>query len=224
MKDPAYDDTRYVVELAAPDTVNTMPAATLSAVIDHGEPRGDTVRGQYEQSRSTLEELGAVGIALDTITEELETDGVARFQDSWQQLTADIRSVLGAENPMPELLTDGEGLDDLCVTTLRTLAIDAVQAANSGHPGAPMALAPTAHTLWHRFLRYDPTSPCGRTATASSSPAAMARRCCTRCCTWPGSRRSPPTERCPSARPSHSKTSSVSGSWTRGAPDTPSTA
>ncbi|MEV4448008.1 transaldolase [Streptomyces mirabilis] len=100
VKDPAYDDTRYVVELAAPDTVNTMPAATLSAVIDHGEPRGDTVRGQYEQSRSTLEELGAVGIALDTITEELETDGVARFQDSWQQLTADIRSVLGAEeNP-----------------------------------------------------------------------------------------------------------------------------
>ncbi|GHD77545.1 transketolase [Streptomyces mirabilis] len=60
---------------------------------------------------------------------------------------------------MPELLTAGEGLDDLCVTTLRTLAIDAVQAANSGHPGAPMALAPTAHTLWHRFLRYDPTSP-----------------------------------------------------------------
>ncbi|MCQ8828064.1 transketolase family protein [Streptomyces malaysiensis] len=60
---------------------------------------------------------------------------------------------------MPEPHTDGHALDDLCVTTLRTLAIDAVQAANSGHPGAPMALAPTAHTLWHRFLRYDPADP-----------------------------------------------------------------
>ncbi|MBO3682078.1 transketolase [Streptomyces sp. NEAU-YJ-81] len=60
---------------------------------------------------------------------------------------------------MPELHADGHSLDDLCVTTLRTLAIDAVQAANSGHPGAPMALAPTAHTLWHRFLRYDPGDP-----------------------------------------------------------------
>ncbi|MFB6553772.1 transketolase [Streptomyces sp. NPDC056405] len=46
--------------------------------------------------------------------------------------------------------------DQLCITTLRTLAIDAVQAAASGHPGAPMGLAPTAHILWHRFLRYDP--------------------------------------------------------------------
>ncbi|WP_326725798.1 transaldolase [Streptomyces sp. NBC_00243] len=97
VKDPSYDDTRYVVELAAPDTVNTMPAATLSAVIDHAKVRGDTVRGQYEQSRRALEELGAAGIALDTITEELETDGVARFQDSWQQLTAGIRAALGTE-------------------------------------------------------------------------------------------------------------------------------
>jgi len=49
--------------------------------------------------------------------------------------------------------------DRLCISTLRTLAIDAVQAAGSGHPGAPMGLAPTAHTLWHRFLRYDPADP-----------------------------------------------------------------
>ncbi|WP_308310797.1 transketolase [Streptomyces sp. GbtcB6] len=60
---------------------------------------------------------------------------------------------------MPEPHADSHSLDDLCVTTLRTLAMDAVQAANSGHPGAPMALAPTAHTLWHRFLRYDPAAP-----------------------------------------------------------------
>jgi transketolase len=47
-------------------------------------------------------------------------------------------------------------LDQLSITTIRTLAMDAVQAANSGHPGTPMALAPVAYTLWQRFLRFDP--------------------------------------------------------------------
>ena len=47
----------------------------------------------------------------------------------------------------------------LAIDTIRTLAMDAVQQANSGHPGTPMALAPIAHTLWSRFLRYDPTAP-----------------------------------------------------------------
>lgn len=50
-------------------------------------------------------------------------------------------------------------LDQLCVTTLRTLSMDAVQAANSGHPGTPMALAPVAYTLWQRHLRFDPADP-----------------------------------------------------------------
>jgi transketolase len=52
-----------------------------------------------------------------------------------------------------------ESLDELCVTTIRTLAMDAVQAANSGHPGTPMALAPVAYTLWQQFLRFDPDDP-----------------------------------------------------------------
>ena len=50
-------------------------------------------------------------------------------------------------------------LDDVCVDTIRTLAIDAVEKAQSGHPGAPMALAPVAYTLWQDFLRYDPADP-----------------------------------------------------------------
>lgn len=50
-------------------------------------------------------------------------------------------------------------LDQLCVNTIRTLAMDAVQAANSGHPGTPMALAPVAYCLWQRFLRFDPEDP-----------------------------------------------------------------
>jgi transketolase len=50
-------------------------------------------------------------------------------------------------------------LDDLAVNTIRTLAMDAVQTANSGHPGTPMAMAPVIYTLWQRFLRFDPDDP-----------------------------------------------------------------
>ncbi|ANN76658.1 transketolase [Bordetella flabilis] len=54
---------------------------------------------------------------------------------------------------------DDERLDLLCIDTLRTLAMDAVQKAKSGHPGTPMALAPVGYTLWRDFLRYDPAHP-----------------------------------------------------------------
>src|SRR6516225_4714009 len=50
-------------------------------------------------------------------------------------------------------------MDLLCVNTIRTLSMDAVQAANSGHPGTPMALAPVAYCLWQRILRFDPEDP-----------------------------------------------------------------
>ena len=51
------------------------------------------------------------------------------------------------------------GLDQLCVNTIRTLAMDAVQQAKSGHPGTPMALAPVVYCLWQRLLRFDPDHP-----------------------------------------------------------------
>ncbi len=50
-------------------------------------------------------------------------------------------------------------IDQVCIDTIRTLSIDAIQKANSGHPGTPMALAPVAYTLWQRFLRFDPADP-----------------------------------------------------------------
>ena len=52
-----------------------------------------------------------------------------------------------------------ETIDQLCINTIRTLSIDAVQKANSGHPGAPMGLAPAAYVLWTRFLRHNPKNP-----------------------------------------------------------------
>jgi transketolase len=56
-------------------------------------------------------------------------------------------------------MTEAERLDLECVNTIRTLAMDAVQAANSGHPGTPMAMAPVAYCLWNQFLRFDPDDP-----------------------------------------------------------------
>src|SRR5437879_6995223 len=58
-----------------------------------------------------------------------------------------------------QTLVTGKQLDALCINPILTLAIDAVQQANSGHPGAPMALAPVAYCLWQEFLRYDPEDP-----------------------------------------------------------------
>jgi transketolase len=56
-------------------------------------------------------------------------------------------------------MTPERDIDRLCIDTIRTLSIDAIQKANSGHPGTPMALAPLAYTLWQRFLRFDPADP-----------------------------------------------------------------
>jgi transketolase len=57
------------------------------------------------------------------------------------------------------VVVTGKQLDNLCINTIRTLAIDAVQQANSGHPGAPMGLAAVAYCLWQEFLKYDPADP-----------------------------------------------------------------
>src|SRR5499427_8728489 len=57
------------------------------------------------------------------------------------------------------MMAPSGSIDEICVNTIRTLCIDAVQQANSGHPGTPMAMAPVAYTLWQDFLRFDPEDP-----------------------------------------------------------------
>ncbi len=94
VKDPSYSDTRYVDQLVAPQVVNTMPAATLEAVADHGAVTGDTITGAFADARATLAALTALGIDLDRVTSDLETDGVRKFQASWDQLLQTVRTVL----------------------------------------------------------------------------------------------------------------------------------
>jgi transaldolase len=91
VKDPAYPDTRYVIELIAPDTVNTMPQSTLDAVIDHGVVRGNTISGNYAAAVEVLKALSAIGISLDEVTTELEIDGVKKFAQAWEELLANVK-------------------------------------------------------------------------------------------------------------------------------------
>jgi transaldolase len=94
VKDPTYDDTRYVVELVAPGVVNTMPEPTLNAVADHGSLRGDTVTDSYSQAQQVLDRLEALGISYDDVVQVLEDEGVKKFEDSWQELAESVRRQL----------------------------------------------------------------------------------------------------------------------------------
>ncbi|MEU1709790.1 transaldolase [Streptomyces sp. NPDC005706] len=94
VKDPAYPDTMYVTELVAPNTVNTMPEATLQAVEDHGEIRGDTVTGTYEQARADLDALERLGIPYDDVVRVLEDEGVDKFEASWNDLLKSTQAEL----------------------------------------------------------------------------------------------------------------------------------
>jgi len=94
VKDPAYDDTQYVVELVAPGTVNTMPEATLEAVAAHGQVRGDTVTGAYAEAQQLLDDLTAAGISYDEVVQQLEDEGVQKFEDSWNQLIESVTEQL----------------------------------------------------------------------------------------------------------------------------------
>jgi transaldolase len=93
VKDPAYDDTRYVMDLIAPNTVNTMPQSTLDAVIDHAKFHGNTVTPSIEKSHVVMAQLVKVGISLNSITDTLEVEGVAAFSKAWQALLDDVEKV-----------------------------------------------------------------------------------------------------------------------------------
>ena len=90
----AFEDTRYVVELVAPDTVNTMPEAALRAVADHGKVRGDTIRGGYAAARTILDDLRRIGVDIADVADTLETQGVASFAKSWDELIGSVTTRL----------------------------------------------------------------------------------------------------------------------------------
>ena len=90
VKDKAFEDTRYVTELVAPDTVNTMPEATLQAVADHGRVHDDTIRGSYDAAHAVLADLARLGVDMVDVAALLEEQGIASFAKSWDELIASV--------------------------------------------------------------------------------------------------------------------------------------
>ena len=88
-KNPAYRDVVYVEQLIGPDTVNTMPPATIDAFRDHGEVRR-TVDADLGAAEATMRELAAVGIDITDVTNKLLHDGLASFQKSFDSLTSGL--------------------------------------------------------------------------------------------------------------------------------------
>ena len=89
VKDPRYRDTMYVEELAGPDTVNTMPLATLEAFAEHGRAR-DALGGTERAADRTLADVRDAGINLDDVTEKLLTEGIEAFEVAMSKLLASI--------------------------------------------------------------------------------------------------------------------------------------
>ena len=92
-KNPHYSDVMYVEELVAPDTVNTMPEATLKAVLDHATIR-PTIVPNFDDADHILASLKANGIDLDAVTEKLLDDGLAAFEKDFTKLLAQIEAAL----------------------------------------------------------------------------------------------------------------------------------
>ena len=94
VKDPSLPDTLYVTGLVAPNTVNTMPEATLNAVADHGEITGNTIVPNYSESNKVLDAIAECGISYTEVVEKLETEGLSKFDVSWEELLQTVREAL----------------------------------------------------------------------------------------------------------------------------------
>ncbi|HEY5257704.1 MAG TPA: bifunctional transaldolase/phosoglucose isomerase [Candidatus Baltobacteraceae bacterium] len=89
-KNPTYPDLMYVETVVGPNTVNTMPPATIEALLDHGTVVPDTVETDVDRARATLEALQDAGISLFDVTQKLLADGVTSFSDSFAALLGAI--------------------------------------------------------------------------------------------------------------------------------------
>jgi len=136
VKNPAYPDTMYIDELVGPDTVNTMPLATLLAAADHGDIHGPTVE---EDPSADLHALEQAGIDLEQVTDALLVDGIKQFEDAMRRLLEGIESRRAA------------------VITGRPLTIQATIPRELQEPVAARVRRAMAENVAQRIWRRDPT-------------------------------------------------------------------
>ena len=138
-KDPRYPDTYYVEELIGPDTVDTVPPATLAAFREHGEVRR-SLDENLELARRQLKQLAEIGVDLDQVTRELEVEGVASFTKSFE-------SLLGALEKSAKDIRAGKGPRQWYSLGRLQPAVDA-QVAKLQKDDAPRRLWAKDSTLW----------------------------------------------------------------------------
>ncbi len=110
-KNPAYSDLIYVDNLVGPDTVNTMPDATIAAFVDHGTV-AQTVDKGFEQAGADLDALGEVGVDMKDVSKQLEDEGVAAFSKSYDELLQALEDKANADGANADgANADGENAD-----------------------------------------------------------------------------------------------------------------
>jgi|HubBroStandDraft_6_1064221.scaffolds.fasta_scaffold00046_36 transaldolase/glucose-6-phosphate isomerase len=130
-KNPNYRDVVYAEALIGPDTVDTMPPATIEAFLDHGVVAGDTVKADYAGAHRVMEQLAEVGIDMDAVTQQLLDDGVKQFADSYNEL---IRGIAEKIDAMGSGYAQRQHID----TGATEIALDTPQAGD------------IATRIWHR--------------------------------------------------------------------------
>ena len=96
-KNPAYFDLMYVVSVVGPDTVNTVPPATLTALLDHGQITPDTVHDDLAGAQAIMDDLAKNGISVKDVTEKLVIDGVKSFADSFDAM---LQAIAGKQQQL----------------------------------------------------------------------------------------------------------------------------
>ncbi|GAC1621169.1 MAG: bifunctional transaldolase/phosoglucose isomerase [Vulcanimicrobiaceae bacterium] len=120
-KNPAYPDLLYVENLVGKNTVNTLPPATLEALVEHGRVRCDSVEENVDDARATIAALATAGISLFDVTQQLQNDGVASFSESYNAMLAAIgskRSALAGGRDRVDLGADAAARDAAALARL----------------------------------------------------------------------------------------------------------
>ncbi|HKR99941.1 MAG TPA: bifunctional transaldolase/phosoglucose isomerase, partial [Candidatus Dormibacteraeota bacterium] len=124
-KNPNYRDVVYAEALIGPDTVDTMPPATIDAFRDHGQVEGDTARTDYDDAHQTFADLAAAGIDMEQVTADLLTAGVKSFGDSYDDL---IREIAIKVDSMRSGFTSRQHFD---VGSVTTTVLDSIRSQQS---------------------------------------------------------------------------------------------
>jgi transaldolase len=96
-KNPDYSDIKYIEALIGPDTVDTIPVATLDRYLDHGKPE-DRIEQEVVKARYILDRLPELGINIDQVTQQLEDEGVEKFSQSFDKLMATLETTVQKKN------------------------------------------------------------------------------------------------------------------------------